>query len=96
MSWSLSATDVTPDNIVEKLQAASASSLEAAPYDSWDDDVQAQQDAVFKAAAGLADLVYEGKDHVLNVSASGHARRTETDYVNLGVSFNSAPKPKKK
>lgn len=94
MSWSLNAAVDEASGVMEALVKAKDTALETQPFDSWDDDIEAQMLSAFDAVAALAGAVEEGKGHTLSVRCSGHARRNEADYVTIGVSIISAPKPK--
>ena len=94
MSWTLSLSYVEPDEVEEKLKEAKNTQLETQPFDSWDDDVEAQMDAAIPAAGALASVI---RDKRVTVTVAGHARReapqVQVDSVTVSLyGYNPPPK----
>ena len=94
MSWSLSITNTEPSEVETALKAAKDNQLAYQPFDSWDDDVETQIDAMIEAATRSVSLMREDKK--INVSVAGHAEAKDgkgTSMVSFNVSESYVPPP---
>jgi hypothetical protein len=86
VSWTASATAVALDEVDAKLKEALDKQLDAQPFDSWDDDVEAQQVQALEAVKALAGEVRGAK---VNASINGHRvppGQTGSDTIGVSVS----------
>jgi hypothetical protein len=88
MSWQVSITSIPKEEVAEKVKAALDAQLTAQPFDSWDDDVQAQQDAAVGITTEIADSGSVG-DGPFNITLNGHRKRNPTESYSLSVLISS-------
>jgi hypothetical protein len=91
VSWSLYG-QAKPGDVKDAARKAADAQLDAQPFDSWDDDVQAQMDAAFDAAAGLVKTIDSG-DGQVSFSLTGHAKQNDSQVDTISVSLSGHLKP---
>ena len=90
MPWSLTAENVQASSVEQELENSKGTQLEAEPFDSWDDDIEAQMDCAISAAVTLleSDTLGEGP---FTVSMTGHPSRGDMMAPSVSVAISGTP-----